>query len=135
MAFATTNHPSTETLLAQRINERLPELKMSLNDLAAKTGSTYEYVRKLSRGLALPSKYMLRVLAEAIGLKYDEMEKIVVEDRIRMKYGEASLKVRGRSLAMEPFEKMVPQLDKAQREQIIGIMETWVKNNRKKKSG
>jgi len=103
MAFATTDRPSTDTGLATLMKDRMAELDISLNDLAGRVGSTYEYARKLSRGLALPSKYMLRFLAEALELKLEDVEKVVVEDRIRMKYGEASLKVRGKNPALEPF--------------------------------
>jgi hypothetical protein len=95
MAFATTARPGQETKFAAALNARMEEMNLGINDVARMTSSTYEYIRKLSRGLALPSKYMINTLAGVLKLDAGELLDMSVEDKLRLKHGDSYLRARG----------------------------------------
>jgi transcriptional regulator with XRE-family HTH domain len=74
-------------VLVQALNEK----GVSIRELSKMTGSTYEYMRRLVRGLSLPSKYMARIICEELNLDLEKIEQIISKDQVRVKYGDEML--------------------------------------------
>lgn len=73
--------------LARALVERMNQLDLTIRQLAAHTGLTYEHIRKLAKGEAHPSRLALQELCRALRLDPGEMETLAVADRIEKKYG------------------------------------------------
>ena len=54
------------------IHQAIDANKLTLSDVAAKTGVTYEHIRRLIRGLAFPSEYQVEKLSKLLDLDGDE---------------------------------------------------------------
>src|SRR5512140_3534973 len=78
-------HPSGR--LAQALADRMNVLDLTIRDVAARTGHTYEHVRKLVKGDAYPSRLALFELCRALQLNPAQMEEFAVADRLEKKYG------------------------------------------------
>src|SRR5215471_16323240 len=85
MRLAVTIRPSGR--LAQSLVARMNERDITIKDLAARSGLTYEHIRKLVKGEAYPSRLALREVCRALALDFEEMDKLGVADRLERKYG------------------------------------------------
>ena len=94
------------TRTGEVLTERMQELKLSIADLAEKVGTSYEHVRNVAKGNAVPSKLMVRALADALKIKADELDRIVTADRIRVKFGTIPLELAGKNPELEPLERV-----------------------------
>jgi transcriptional regulator with XRE-family HTH domain len=120
----------TLTLTAERILEAMDAKGYSIKDMADKTESTYEHMRKIVRGGNFPSKYMIRVLAETLDIKQSELQRLVVADQIRHKYGKIPAEISGKNPDLEPVERIWPSLTKDQQKSFIAQMQAVAKQNR-----
>jgi hypothetical protein len=77
-----------KSLFAQKVMERMDELKLSSIDVSDRTGATYQHVRGIVRGDSNPSPYFLRVLCDALQLNFDDMNKLVAVDKVSKKFGD-----------------------------------------------
>lgn len=125
------NLKPSDTMFGQKLQAAMDEKRMEIRDLSDAIGSTYEYVRKLVRGLALPSKYMLKILCDHLKLNFDEMATLVTSDHLNKKYGGIPLELAGKNPAVEPFERNWKHLNKDQRDILLTQLRTFVSNNRK----
>ena len=85
MRKVVTIHPSGR--LASALVDRMNELELSIKDVAARSGLTYEHVRKLVKGEAYPSHLALRELCDVLALDQPPMEQLAIADRLEKKYG------------------------------------------------
>jgi transcriptional regulator with XRE-family HTH domain len=115
---------------AEAIQAKMDELGLDINQVAGKTESTYEHVRKLVRGMSFPSKYYLRVLCDILDLEIDDMERLLVADRIQHKYGKIPLELSGKNPSLDPVERLWEKLTKKQQQDFIAQMQAVVKRNR-----
>src|ERR1700737_3048184 len=83
------------TAVGKMIQQEMDKKGWNVQNLTDEVGSTYEYVRKVVRGLTLPSKYMLHTIASKLDMKVEELERAMVEDSILHKHGKAALRFRG----------------------------------------
>lgn len=116
-----------EGLLADELNRKRLELKLGLNDIATKSGVSYEYVRQIMRGRTIPSKFLLRVLCQSLNVEYERAIKLAVADRIRKKYGGLPLELAGKDPEMLPLERAWKYLDEGHRRDLIAQAEAWAK--------
>lgn len=65
----------------------MKELGLSIRDVARLANVTYEHIRKLVRGLAYPSPWLVQQLADLLNLDKNELNKLAVADRIESKFG------------------------------------------------
>src|SRR6266852_3239905 len=82
---------------AQELIAALHKKGLTENELAAKMEISYEFVRQMKIGKKLPSKPMLRELCRVLGLNYEAMKDLVVEDQLANKYGDAGMRAIGKS--------------------------------------
>ncbi len=73
--------------LAQSLVDRMNALDLTIKDVAARCGLTYEHIRKLVKGDAYPSPLALREVCRVLALESAEMEALAVADRLEKKYG------------------------------------------------
>jgi transcriptional regulator with XRE-family HTH domain len=73
--------------LARALSERMNELELSIRDVAASSGLTYEHVRKLVKGEAYPSRLALRELCRVLTLDWAQLDQLAIADRLEKKYG------------------------------------------------
>lgn len=104
----------------------------NLRDLAAKVDSTYEHMRKLIKGMAYPSKHLLRTLCDVLDLKLSEMEKLVFADRIQHKYGKLPHLLSGKNPELDPIEKDWDALTDDQKEAAKVMIHAWATQNRRR---
>jgi transcriptional regulator with XRE-family HTH domain len=128
-----TNYEPSDTLLGQKIQEHMDnsEPKMEIRDLADKVGSTYEYIRRIVRGMSLPSKYMLRSLCSALAIPIAEAEQLVAADRIRKENGQAALALTGLNPEIEPINKVWTWLTPEQKNMLTAQAKSLASQNRK----
>lgn len=68
---------------------------VTARELAVRVGITYEHVRKLLRGLCLPSESTLDKLCAVIFLNKKEMQENVSRDKMIYRYGDAVWRAAG----------------------------------------
>lgn len=118
------------TLVGEKINEAMESKGMSIRDLSVELGSTYEHVRKIVRGGAVPSKYMLTSICAALKLNPKEMEKLATADRIRHKFGKIPIELSGKNPEMEAIERAWPHLSEDHKKDATSMILNWAKRDK-----
>ncbi len=126
MALTFTNMPPTRT--AERLTKRMEELNLSIAELAQKVGATYEHVRSLVRGKAVPSRLMVQALADALKINKAELERLATADRIRAKFGKIPLELSGKNPELEPLERVWDHLSKEHKADLIAHAQAWARD-------
>src|SRR5690242_14789460 len=85
-----------------------------LRELAAKLDGSYEHMRKVYKGLAYPSKYLLKEICKALKLDLAEMEQLVTKDKLERQFGSSLHTALGSDPRMAEFEELVPHLTNEQ---------------------
>jgi transcriptional regulator with XRE-family HTH domain len=124
------NNEEPKTLIAELISSKMEEQGKTMKDLAEKFDITYEHVRRIVRGEGIPSKYVLKLFAEELGIPYKELEKTAVHDKIKKKYGSIPAELAGRNPALEPIERVWPKLSVDQQATLIDMANSFSKRNR-----
>jgi transcriptional regulator with XRE-family HTH domain len=112
------------------LTERMEEMKLSIADLAERVGTSYEHVRSITKGNIVPSKHMVRALAEALKIKREELDRIATADRIRVKFGTIPLELAGKNPELEPLERIWNHLSKEHKADLIAQAQAWAKRDR-----
>ncbi len=102
-----------------RLEQRMSEAGVSRLELATKTGSTYEHIRKLIVGQCLPSQPMLERLCAALELNKKEMSRRVLKDKMIFRYGNAIWQTAGIDARIAPCYILLPLLSRSEREFFI----------------
>jgi transcriptional regulator with XRE-family HTH domain len=124
------------TRFAEAVQDQMDTLKLSIRDVAIKTDSTYEHVRKLLRGGSFPSKYFLRVLAEVLELDINDLERLLTADKIQHKFGTIPMELAGKKPGMEPLERVWDNLSSAHQSALIEQAQSLAKmDKRERKRG
>jgi transcriptional regulator with XRE-family HTH domain len=115
--------------MAQAMEQR----GFTLQTLAVEVGATYEHLRKLLKGIAYPSKSLLKELSGVLGVKYLDMDKLVTADKLEHKFGENLFSYMGSTQRLADYEELVPHLTQDQHEMFLTQMRAVVKTNRSSK--
>jgi len=110
----------------------MQELNLSIADLAAQVGTTYEHVRNIVKGNAVPSKFMVPALAEALKINRDDLERLATADRIRSKFGTIPLELSGKNPELEPLERVWNHLSAEHKADLIAQAKAWAKRDRER---
>lgn len=119
--------------LSEWVDSTMQDQGLGIRDVAEKLDLTYEHVRRIVRGEAIPSRYILKPLSELLGLNYEDVETLAMAERIRKKYGAIQVDILPRNAAFEPVEKVWNKLNDKQRKDALTMMQGWAKNNRTEK--
>lgn len=118
------------TLLSDHIQAALDDKNLTIKDLALSLNITYEHARRLTRGLAPPSRFILKDLCALLDLNYQEMLRLSTADNIRRKYGTIPLELAGKDPSLEPVERGWPKLTDDQRALIVATVRHYVGANK-----
>ena len=102
--------------LARAFADRMNELEFTIKDVAARSGLTYEHVRKLVKGEAYPSRLALRELCQVLKLDHGEMNELAVADRLEKKYGGIPHALAGRHPELSLLERWWDLLTEEQKQ-------------------
>jgi transcriptional regulator with XRE-family HTH domain len=133
MSDARMNFEVAETLFGQTVQKRMDEMNISIKDLSDRTGSAYETIRKLVRGLAFPSKYMAHFIATELNLDPQSLIDLANTDKLKHKLGNAPAIFAKKNPELEPIERLWGYLRKSQKKHIIETVRVWAKENRERK--
>lgn len=121
------------TQTGEKVTQRMHDLDLSIRDVAAKVGTSYEHVRNIAKGNVVPSKFMVRALAEALKFNRDELERIATADRIRVKFGTIPMELAGKNPELEPLERVWIHLSPDHKADLIAQAQAWAKRDREAK--
>src|SRR5690349_6292058 len=116
--------------LGELISTAMEQQGITMRDLARKLDITYEHVRRVVRGEGIPSKYVLKLFCEALGLNYKEAERLATQDKIMKKYGGIPLEISGKNPALQPIEGAWDALTEDQKRAAITMITSWAKQNK-----
>lgn len=121
--------PSTQ--IGLRIRQAMDERGWSMKDLAAELDQSYEFVRRLVRGSALPSTVNLKIICQEFGWDYAAMRTLLVQDRFRVKNGPDGTIAQTVNPEVQPFELSWHMLDKQQKEILLAQLNLFILQNRR----
>ena len=125
------NFEQSKTRFGEMLQNAMADKGLSIRDLAEQIGSTYEYMRKLVRGLALPSKYMLNTLHQLLSFDIEEAHKLITADKIEKEHGSIPLELSGKDPELEPFERGWKWLTKQQKSALLEQFRGFIVQNKK----
>lgn len=85
--------PRTE--LGRRILQRIKDLHLDVMEAASRIDVEYETLRKVVKGDRPPARRLLRDLCRELNLDFQELETIVVVDKLRQEHPAALLHIAG----------------------------------------
>lgn len=126
--MASDEKPPTE--LSELIAKRLEERGLSINELGVLVDITYEHARRIVNAGGIPSKAVLRLISQELGLDFHQMEKMATAASIMKKYGSIPLELSGKDPEMEPICKAWLHLTDQQKQDAIAMIKGWAKRNK-----
>lgn len=117
------------TTIASMVDNAMQQKGLTIRDLSEELDLSSEHTRRIVRGEATPSKFVLKPLCNILGLDYAKAEQIATGERIRKKYGVAADSLSPRVEGIENVEKVWGKLSKSQQDDALAMMEGWAKNN------
>lgn len=114
-----------EPTLASLIREALDIRKESIRSLAKATGISYEHARKIVRGEASPSRHLLPVICQWLGIDPVRSQTLANMDRVRRKMPDIAIGVETSDPQLEPLIKIWGKLNTHQREDLISLATRW----------
>ncbi len=121
--------PDSSDHFAQELKIRMLKLGLSIKDVANESGATYEHIRKLCKGLALPSPQLMHHLAKIVGFKVEDAEKMVVADHINAKFGKMPAMISGKNPELLPIENVWGSLNAGQKQDLVLMAQSMAKRN------
>jgi transcriptional regulator with XRE-family HTH domain len=119
-----------------RLLQRMNELNLSMGQLAAGVGLTYEQVRKLALGHCLPSNSSLERLCSVLAVSQRDMKQRVARDRMIFKFEDNVWTYWGINPNAGPLYILFPLLAKDRQEimrlQLTAFVEAKKKRERKR---
>jgi hypothetical protein len=120
--------PRTE--LGRRILQRIKDLGLDVMQVAPRIGVEYETLRKVVKGDRPPARRVLRDLCLELNLDLQELENIVVVDKLRQKHPGALLHIAGvADPEIVAIARQWPSLSDDQRQHIRWLIKKFVEEN------
>lgn len=114
---------------ATALKSAIEEADLSLTEVAEKADSSYEHIRKLIAGKALPSMYLLRILASVLKGDKEKWAELCEADRF-FKNNKRFAKTMHQSPELEILEPLFPHLTKGNQEAVVSMVRTLLKQQR-----
>ncbi len=123
------------TQIALRLREAMDRENISIAQLAQQIDMTYEYTRRLVKGINIPSRALLKVVCARFGWDFDEVYRTVVQDKFRLANGAPGALAQDLNPEVEPFEKAWHLLDIDQKEILLAQFKLFLAQNRRSTRG
>jgi|GEM_PF-1359896 len=120
-----------KTQIGVLLQQAMDQEGLSIRDLSGQLDMTYEYVRRLTQGMNLPSKTALKLICQRFKWKYSEMEPLLVQDRFRLRNGQYGAIAQEFNPEVEPFERGWNMLEKSQKEILLAQLQHFISQNRR----
>jgi hypothetical protein len=126
--------PESSSSFADELNRLMESADppVSLGDLAKKLGASYEYSRRLVRGLSVPSKHFIVSISHLFGVDAEELEQLAKRDRMKAQFGADAMIPDSLNPEVEPFNRSWHLLNDAQKDALLGMLKQFLSSNRKK---
>jgi transcriptional regulator with XRE-family HTH domain len=121
----------TKSQISELIAASMKEKGLSIRQLAEKLDVVYETVRGIVTGNTVPSPYLVKAVADALGEDQKEWEQLAVSDRIRAKWGKIPMEIAGKNPELEPIEREWKHLSEEHKQDIIAMIQTYAKRDRR----
>jgi transcriptional regulator with XRE-family HTH domain len=115
------------------IHLRMEEIGLTPRQLAEETEVVYETIRKAITGDQPPSKKLLRDICVVLGLEFEELYAVQVEEKLQSKFPKALAKLAKRDPELLPIEERWRLLTTEQKEHIILLAKSYASENLLKK--
>lgn len=126
----TAKERDTNTRIGQMIADKMEEKGVSIRDLATKIEITYEHARRITKGESVPSKFILKLISDYLGLDFQAADRLRNTDRIQAKFGDLPMELAGKQPGMDPLERVWPGLKEEQKSDLIRMAQAWYKRNK-----
>lgn len=93
------------------------------------TDITYEQIRRITKGEYPPSRMLLRVVCNLLGLNFKQLDDILSEDILRRKHGDVLLRMAGQNPELAPFERVWGRLSEGDKQGLIASAEAMAKRH------
>ncbi len=107
---------------SEKLTDSLAKSGLSQKMTAVRLGCSYEYVRKMIRGESLPSPILLKRLCSVFQWDRKKIEKLVLLDRCRRRYGPTFWTVLGKNPHYEPLYILWPYLTRGEQQMVVQLM-------------
>jgi transcriptional regulator with XRE-family HTH domain len=132
-AIMANNDQDTSTDLSIRISDAMEERGVSIRDLAKKLDLSYEHVRRIVRGITIPSTALLLMMCSELGLDKTAMLAAARMTKVLKDYGGIPPELIGHKAGLEPIERVWDRLTDDQQKDAVTMIEGWARRNRSKK--
>ena len=120
--------PRTE--FGRRILQRIKDLGLDVMQVATRIGVEYETLRKVVKGDRPPARRVLRDLCRELNLDLQELENIVVVDKLRQKHPGVLLHIAGvANPEIIAIARQWPSLSDEQRQHIRWLIAKFIEEN------
>jgi transcriptional regulator with XRE-family HTH domain len=100
---------------ATQVSSALKRHGVSIVELGKKLGISYEHARKITGGIALPSRLLVEKTAQVLGIPAEQLEHAVERDRLSKNYSAKFVaEVTGLSKRLALFEPLIESLSEEQ---------------------
>ena len=120
----------TKTKISDLISEEMRLKGVSIRDIAEGTDRSYEHIRKLVKGIAIPSVSIIRAVAGFLEIDFQKLYRLSQQDSITKKYGDVPLEMAHKKPSLEPLDRVWDDLTKQQQDGIISMAQGWARQNR-----
>lgn len=111
----------------EALHRKMQEHEMDIRRLALESGATYEHIRKLVRGMALPSGSLMTGICKVLKWDKGEAQRLVAADQVEKKYGtDLPKEMTGIDPALVPFNRVIPKLDPEQRKMLLTMAKSLI---------
>ncbi|HUQ92893.1 MAG TPA: helix-turn-helix transcriptional regulator [Bryobacteraceae bacterium] len=119
------------TRVGEAIAAKMEKVGMSILDLAVKVDTSYEHARRVVKGEAPPSDRLCRDISRVLEIPMETLSELMEQDRIRLRYGGVLPEsITGKKPDMEPLERVWDDLKPAQKENLVALAASMVRQNR-----
>lgn len=117
------------TGLSWKLEASLSEKGVGLNELSRAIGPSYEYFRKMVRGMSVPTDPLLRLVAAFFGWDWEETRQLAATDRMRIKYGKMGITAHGLNPEVQKFHMSWEYLTDAQKTFLLSQLQSFLALN------
>jgi hypothetical protein len=122
------------TAISELVQEAMDAKGLGIRELAIQIGATYEHTRRIVRGENVPSKFLLRTLADTLELDQKTLERTANHDRLNIKFNGLPMELAGKNPSLAPIERLWGKLTPDQHRNLINIATSWAKMNTQNKT-
>lgn len=121
-----------EGRFANALAAAMRDQKIEIRELASKLGTSYEHIRKLVKGVAFPSRWLLKEICDELSLDYSNTEQMVVADRIENKWGGIPHQLVGKHPELSLLAPMWDALTDDQKDMVKSTVRNFAVQNHRK---